>query len=75
MLLVAVLHLVSAVAVEAHTVALQSVWSRPLVVALETQRYCSVAQLCPAPWDPMNCSTPDFPVLHYLLESAQTHVH
>ena len=23
----------------------------------------------------MNCSTPDFPVLHHLLELAQTHVH
>ena len=25
--------------------------------------------------DPMNCSTPGFPVLHYLPEFAQTHVH
>ena len=25
--------------------------------------------------DPMDCSTPDFPVLHQLLESAQTHEH
>ena len=25
--------------------------------------------------DPMNCSTPGFPVLHYLLELAQTRVH
>ena len=25
--------------------------------------------------DPMNCSTPGFPVLHYLLEFAQTYVH
>ena len=24
---------------------------------------------------PMDCSTPGFPVLHYLLEFAQTHVH
>ena len=24
---------------------------------------------------PMNCSTPGFPVLHYLLEFGQTHVH
>ena len=23
----------------------------------------------------MDCSTPGFPVLHYLLESAQTYVH
>ena len=25
--------------------------------------------------DPMDCSTPGFPVLHYLLNLAQTHVH
>ena len=25
-------------------------------------------------WDPMDCSTPDFPVLHCLLEFARTHV-
>ena len=35
---------------------------------------CSVAQLYPTLWDPVNCSTPGFPV-HYLLEFAQTHVH
>ena len=31
---------------------------------------CSVAL-----WDPRDCSTPGFPVLHYLLEFTQTHVH
>ena len=36
---------------------------------------CSVAQLCPIHCNPMDCSTPDFPVLHHLLEFAQTHVH
>ena len=25
--------------------------------------------------EPMNCSMPGFPVLHHLLELAQTHVH
>ena len=34
---------------------------------------CSVAKLCPTIWDPMDCSTPGVPVLHYLLEFAQTH--
>ena len=29
---------------------------------------------CPTLCDPMNCSTPDFPVLHYFLEFAQTYV-
>ena len=36
---------------------------------------CSVAKLWPTPYEPMDCSTPGFPVLHYLLELAQTHVH
>ena len=36
---------------------------------------CSVAKLCPTLYDPMNCNTPGFPVLHYLPEIAQAHVH
>ena len=32
----------------------------------------SVAQSCPTLGDIMNCSTPSFPVLHYLPEFAQT---
>ena len=36
---------------------------------------CSVAKLCPILCYPMDCSTPGFPVLCYLLEFAQTHVH
>ena len=36
---------------------------------------CSVAKSCPAPCDPTDCSTPGFPVLHYLSELAQTHVY
>ena len=36
---------------------------------------CSVAQSCPTLCDPMNCSMPGFPVLHYLLEFSHTHVH
>ena len=35
---------------------------------------CSVAKSC-LTLQPMNCSTPPFPVLHYLLEFAQTRVH
>ena len=35
----------------------------------------SVAQSCLTLWDPMNCSTPGFPILHCLPEFAQTHVH
>ena len=36
---------------------------------------CSVTQSCPTVCKPMDCSTPDFPVLHHLAELAQTHVH
>ena len=36
---------------------------------------CSVTQLYLTLCDPMDCSTPGFPVLHYLPEFAQTHVH
>ena len=34
-----------------------------------------VAQSCPTICDPMDCSTPGFPVHHWLLELTQTHVH
>ena len=37
--------------------------------------YCSVAKLYPTLCNPMDCSMPVFPVLHYLPEFAQTHVH
>ena len=30
---------------------------------------------CPALFNPKDCSTPGFPVLHYLLEFVLTHVH
>ena len=36
---------------------------------------CSVAQSCLTFRDPMDCSTSGFPVLHHLLELAQTHIH
>ena len=32
-------------------------------------------ELCPTLCDPKDCSTPGFPVLHYLLEFDQIHVH
>ena len=40
---------------------------RNVVVVVQSLNSC----LC----DPMNCSTPCFPVLHYLPELTQTHVH
>ena len=36
---------------------------------------CSVVQSYPTLGDPMDCSTPGFPVLHHLPEFAQTHIH
>ena len=36
---------------------------------------CSVAQSCLTLCNPMDCSTPGFPILHYLPGLAQTHVH
>ena len=36
---------------------------------------CSVTKSHLALCDPMDCSTPGFPVLHCLLEFAQPHVH
>ena len=37
--------------------------------------YGSVAQWCPTYCDPIDCITTGFPVLHHLLEFAQTHFH
>ena len=36
---------------------------------------CSLAQWCPTFCDPTDCRRSGFPVLHYLPEFAQTHVH
>ena len=38
-------------------------------------QFSSVTQSCLTLCDPMDCSTPVFPVQHQLLELAQTHVH
>ena len=41
----------------------------------ESLVYChSVAQSCLSLCDPLDCSTPDFPIFHHLPEFAQTHV-
>ena len=34
-----------------------------------------VTKSCPTLCDPMNCSMPGFPILHYFPEFVQTHVH
>ena len=38
-------------------------------------QFSSVAQSCPTLCEPMDCSTSDLPVIHQLLEPAQTHVY
>ena len=49
---------------------IRSAFSNFLVYFVVVQSLRHV-QLC----DPMDCSTPGFPILHYLLEFVQTHVH
>jgi len=51
--------------------AFEAIWSWTSVIYC----CCSVAKSCPTLCDPMDCSTPGFPVLHYLPEFTQTHVH
>ena len=45
-----------------------------VVLILRTLTY-SVTSSCPTLCHPMNCSMPDFPVLHCLMEFSQTQVH
>ena len=47
---------------------------RLLFVSGRELNCCSVAQVC-LTLQPMDCSTPGFPIIHCLLEFAQTHVH
>ena len=44
-------------------------------VAFKKVQFSSVVQSCLTLCDPMDCSTPGFPVHHQLPEFAQTHVH
>ena len=56
-------------------VALPSLWPNAHYNLWPLGRPFVVAQSCPILWYPMDCSTPGFPVLHHLLEFAQTDVH
>ena len=49
----------------------RSLWA----IVYEVERVSSVTQLCSTLCDPMDCSTPGFPVLQHLVELTQTHVH
>ena len=58
----------------------QYVFSVHNLMSLEISIYlwqgcCSFTRSCPTLCDPMNCSTPGFSVLHYLLEFVQTPGH
>ena len=44
-------------------------------LVIYTHICCLVAKSCPTLCNPMDCSIPGFPALHYFLEFAQTHVH
>ena len=52
-------------------------WSQIFLLekSLELFCCCSVAESCPTLCNCMNCRMPGFPVLHYIPEFAQTHVH
>ena len=63
-----------------HEVGKESDWvsnsmTECLSTATSSVKFSSVAQSCPTPCDPMNCSTPGLPVHHQLPEVTQTHVH
>ena len=54
---------------------LQALVSRAVLATLKLLICCSVAQSCPILCHLMDCSTPSFPVLHYVPEFAQIQVH
>ena len=51
-----------------------SVYCTPVIVAGKNKILLLATQSCTNLCDPMDCSTPDFPVLHHLPEFAHTHV-
>ena len=44
-------------------------------ISLSSVQFSSVSQLYPTLCNPMECSTPDFPVHHQLPELTQMHIH
>ena len=48
---------------------------KEVVVHIHNGIFSPVAQSCPTLHNPMDCSTPGFPVHHQLPEPTQTHVH
>ena len=50
-------------------------WSQPCSQPCNFYHYCCSFAWCIRLCAPMDCSSPSFPVLHHLLELAQTHVY
>ena len=49
-------------------------WYLVIIPKSHSVQFSSVAQSCPTLCDPMDCSTPGFPIHHQLPKLAQTHV-
>ena len=58
-----------------HVIGLEESIYWKWVYSPSSVQFSSVAQSCPAPCDPMDCSIPGFPVHHKLPVFTQTHVH
>ena len=50
-------------------------WFSPIIYLVIHLPCCSVVQCCPTLCDPMDYSSPGFPVLYCLLELAEAHIH
>ena len=53
---------------------LQHHWEKVSELRESLVQFISVTQSCPTFYDPLDCSTPGFPIHHQLTELAQTHV-
>ena len=58
-----------------HALSLFGLLFSEIIIKAPVAICCSVTKLCTTLFDPMDCSTPGFPVLHYCLEFLQIHVH
>ena len=54
---------------------MQNMFSVHNEIKLDIHLKDSFSSVCSTPCDPMDCSTPGFPVHHQLPEFTQTHVH
>ena len=52
-----------------------SLWECCLSLVFLSFQFSLIAQSCPTLCNPIDCSTPGFPVDHHLPELVQTHVH